>query len=260
MISVFDHGFLYGEGIYETLRTYDGRPFLYDRHLRRLNEALRQHRDAYADRIATHFPPGTRVTLPEGGMLLWLQLPDGASGDALFEINTTGQAQSLNTFDFKAGGGVELKTVKIDPGVLVYIKGKIVFVKVLTAQAEVKITYRSDLKTFRMDGSATIELVVFGKLDIKIGLEIAPDGIALGASLSVNVERIRLATRHSSASPMLRPSDSFSALKRPRSRASTVAPAPGRLIYSSHPCSIAIVVPPSEHSHRNAREAHCAPW
>jgi DNA-binding transcriptional MocR family regulator len=57
----------------------------YDRHLRRLNEALRQHRDAYADRIATHFPPGTRVTLPEGGMLLWLQLPDGASGDALFD-------------------------------------------------------------------------------------------------------------------------------------------------------------------------------
>ena len=36
VISVFDHGFLYGEGIYETLRTYDGRPFLYDRHLRRL--------------------------------------------------------------------------------------------------------------------------------------------------------------------------------------------------------------------------------
>lgn len=35
-ISVFDHGFLYGEGVYETLRTYDGRPFLLDRHLNRL--------------------------------------------------------------------------------------------------------------------------------------------------------------------------------------------------------------------------------
>lgn len=35
-ISVFDHGFLYGEGIYETLRTYTGLPFLFDRHLRRL--------------------------------------------------------------------------------------------------------------------------------------------------------------------------------------------------------------------------------
>lgn len=36
VISVFDHGFLYGEGIYETLRTYHGRPFLFDRHMRRL--------------------------------------------------------------------------------------------------------------------------------------------------------------------------------------------------------------------------------
>ncbi len=39
VISVFDHGFLYGEGIYETLRTYNGRPFLYDRHMRRLRRS-----------------------------------------------------------------------------------------------------------------------------------------------------------------------------------------------------------------------------
>ena len=36
VVSVFDHGFLFGEGVYETLRTYNGRPFLLDRHLRRL--------------------------------------------------------------------------------------------------------------------------------------------------------------------------------------------------------------------------------
>jgi len=36
VISVFDHGFLYGEGVYETLRTYNGEPFLFDRHMRRL--------------------------------------------------------------------------------------------------------------------------------------------------------------------------------------------------------------------------------
>jgi branched-chain amino acid aminotransferase len=35
-ISVFDHGFLYGEGVYETLRTYRGEPFLFDRHIQRL--------------------------------------------------------------------------------------------------------------------------------------------------------------------------------------------------------------------------------
>ena len=39
VVSVFDHGFLYGEGIYETLRTYNGRPFLVDRHLRRLRKS-----------------------------------------------------------------------------------------------------------------------------------------------------------------------------------------------------------------------------
>jgi branched-chain amino acid aminotransferase len=36
VISIFDHGFLFGEGIYETLRTYNGQPFLFERHMRRL--------------------------------------------------------------------------------------------------------------------------------------------------------------------------------------------------------------------------------
>jgi branched-chain amino acid aminotransferase len=41
VVPVFDHGFLYGEGIYETLRTYNGQLFLYDRHLRRLRNSAR---------------------------------------------------------------------------------------------------------------------------------------------------------------------------------------------------------------------------
>ncbi len=36
VIPVYDHGFVYGEGIYETLRTYGGVPFLYDQHAARL--------------------------------------------------------------------------------------------------------------------------------------------------------------------------------------------------------------------------------
>jgi len=36
VISVLDHGFLYGEGVYEVCRTYHRRLFLFDRHLRRL--------------------------------------------------------------------------------------------------------------------------------------------------------------------------------------------------------------------------------
>jgi len=39
LISVFDHGFLYGDGIFETLRAYDGQIFRLDEHLARLKES-----------------------------------------------------------------------------------------------------------------------------------------------------------------------------------------------------------------------------
>jgi branched-chain amino acid aminotransferase len=39
VISVFDHGFLFGEGVYETLRTYNGQPFLFERHMQRLRRS-----------------------------------------------------------------------------------------------------------------------------------------------------------------------------------------------------------------------------
>ena len=39
VVPVYDHGFVYGEGVYETLRTYNRVPFLYDRHLRRLRQS-----------------------------------------------------------------------------------------------------------------------------------------------------------------------------------------------------------------------------
>jgi branched-chain amino acid aminotransferase len=38
-ISVFDHGFLYGEGVYEVVRTYGRNLFLADRHFRRLRNS-----------------------------------------------------------------------------------------------------------------------------------------------------------------------------------------------------------------------------
>lgn len=41
LISVFDHGFLYGDGVYETLRTYRGRLFMLQPHLARLKRSAR---------------------------------------------------------------------------------------------------------------------------------------------------------------------------------------------------------------------------
>jgi len=40
-VSIQDHGFLYGDGVYETIRVYGGRPFLLHEHLRRLNNSMR---------------------------------------------------------------------------------------------------------------------------------------------------------------------------------------------------------------------------
>ena len=39
-VSVMDHGFLYGDSVYETIRTYRKAPFLLGRHLDRLERSL----------------------------------------------------------------------------------------------------------------------------------------------------------------------------------------------------------------------------
>ena len=41
-ISVFDRGFLYGDGVFETVRIHDGRPVWLDRHLARLADSCKQ--------------------------------------------------------------------------------------------------------------------------------------------------------------------------------------------------------------------------
>jgi len=55
----------------------------YERHLRGLRERLIAGRDAMLAAIEEHFPGGTRVTRPDGGYFLWLQLPRGVDTRAL---------------------------------------------------------------------------------------------------------------------------------------------------------------------------------
>lgn len=42
VVSVYDHGFLYGMGLFETFRTYRGKPFLLKEHMQRLGEGCRE--------------------------------------------------------------------------------------------------------------------------------------------------------------------------------------------------------------------------
>jgi DNA-binding transcriptional MocR family regulator len=48
----------------------------YDRHLRRLRAALVRYLAMATEAVQTHFPAGTRMSAPQGGYLLWLELPE----------------------------------------------------------------------------------------------------------------------------------------------------------------------------------------
>ncbi len=56
----------------------------YDRHLRRLRMALKTQVSNAAMAIGRHFPADTRLTSPAGGLLLWVELPDGADSLRIF--------------------------------------------------------------------------------------------------------------------------------------------------------------------------------
>lgn len=55
----------------------------YERHLRQLRLTLAAQQGAMLQAIAVHFPPGTRVTRPQGGYFVWVELPAGCDALAL---------------------------------------------------------------------------------------------------------------------------------------------------------------------------------
>jgi DNA-binding transcriptional MocR family regulator len=49
----------------------------YERHLRKVTKIYRQQVERMTELVAEHFPANTRITRPQGGFLLWVQLPEG---------------------------------------------------------------------------------------------------------------------------------------------------------------------------------------
>lgn len=56
----------------------------YDRHLRRLRTALKSQVSNMALAVARHFPADTKMTAPEGGLAIWVQLGDHMDGLKIF--------------------------------------------------------------------------------------------------------------------------------------------------------------------------------
>jgi DNA-binding transcriptional MocR family regulator len=56
----------------------------FDRHLNQLRPRLAAQRAAMARAVARWFPAGTRLSLPAGGLVLWVEMPQGVSSDVVF--------------------------------------------------------------------------------------------------------------------------------------------------------------------------------
>jgi len=54
-------------------------------HIRKVRDMYRRQRDIMVRMVEESFPPEVRCTRPEGGMFLWMTLPDGMSALDLFE-------------------------------------------------------------------------------------------------------------------------------------------------------------------------------
>lgn len=61
--------------------------FDFDAHVRRIKTVYGERRDAMLDALAEHFPPAARWTRPEGGLFLWVELPEDVRAEELFELS-----------------------------------------------------------------------------------------------------------------------------------------------------------------------------
>ena len=58
----------------------------YDNHLRGMRRAFAANIAMMCKSIAEYFPPGTRISRPEGGFVLWVELPDSISARTVFDL------------------------------------------------------------------------------------------------------------------------------------------------------------------------------
>ena len=57
----------------------------YDTHLVRLRRHYQQQLSKLREAVARYFPPGTKATRPQGGFVLWVQLPRGVDSVELYD-------------------------------------------------------------------------------------------------------------------------------------------------------------------------------
>ncbi|WP_228705986.1 aminotransferase class I/II-fold pyridoxal phosphate-dependent enzyme [Marinobacter sp. LV10R520-4] len=65
----------------------------YDRYLRSARQNYRQATERMRTAVARSFPEGTAISRPQGGFVLWVQLPAGVSGTLVYQL---ARAENIN--------------------------------------------------------------------------------------------------------------------------------------------------------------------
>jgi DNA-binding transcriptional MocR family regulator len=57
----------------------------YDHHLRKLRRTYARQTERMRDAVSRYFPPGTDISRPQGGYILWVEMPEGYDSFKLYE-------------------------------------------------------------------------------------------------------------------------------------------------------------------------------
>jgi 2-aminoadipate transaminase len=76
-----------------------------DRHISRLCQVYRERRDTMLRALAEHFPAGVQWTRPEGGLFLWITLPEDMDASLLLQEALRRKVAFVPGAAFYAGGG-----------------------------------------------------------------------------------------------------------------------------------------------------------
>lgn len=85
-----------------------------DEHIMKIKDAYGKRRDLMIDMMVEYFPEDVKYTKPEGGMFLWVTLPENVSSLDLFELAVKEKVAFVPGNPFYTGGGSAVNTLRLN--------------------------------------------------------------------------------------------------------------------------------------------------
>lgn len=76
-----------------------------DDHIEKITELYRHRRDLMAEGLKSHFPDDVHFALPEGGLFIWLELPEGKDARELLKLAMKEKVSFIPGTSFYPSGG-----------------------------------------------------------------------------------------------------------------------------------------------------------